>query len=178
MSGRQADAADRLCAVTPAVIGEHGADGFTVRIAARAAGVSPATAYTYYSSKNHLVAESFARSLADALTPPDPSEPPRARVLHVLGELIDVVLTDQHFANAVNAALLGNEPDAQAVRVRVGLLLRDRLTQALGAPAAPDLVEAIELVYSGVLVQAGMGYLDADACRRRAARAVDLMMEA
>lgn len=176
LTANQADTVDKLCAAVPAVLAEHGADGFTVRLAARGAGVSPATAYTYFSSKNHLVAEVFARRIAAELVEPDEAASPRDRVLQVLSGLVEIVLTDQQFANAVNTALLGNEPDAQAVRVRVGLLIRERLAASLGPGAPTGLIESVELAYSGVLVQAGMGYLDADSSIARLARAVDLML--
>lgn len=176
LSPAQADTVAKLCAAVPAALAEHGVDGFTVRLAARAAGVSPATAYTYFSSKNHLIAEVFARRVEAELIEPDPSAPPRERLLQVLDSLLELVLIDPQFATAVNAALLGYEADAQAVRLRIGLLLRARLTEALGRDAPSGLVESVELAYSGVLVQAGMGYRDVDASKAALTRAVDLMM--
>ncbi|GAA1097510.1 TetR/AcrR family transcriptional regulator [Tsukamurella strandjordii] len=172
----QADTVAKLCAAVPAVLAEHGVDGFTVRLAARAAGVSPATAYTYFSSKNHLIAEVFARRVEAELVEPDPSASPRDRLLEVLCGLVDLVLIDPQFATAVNTALLGHEPDAQVVRLRVGLLIRGRLAEALGPGAPSGLVESVELAYSGVLVQAGMGYIDVAASKAALTRAVDLMM--
>ena len=48
---------------------EVGYAGLTVRIVARRAGVAPATAYTYFSSKDHLLAEVLWRRM-QALPPP------------------------------------------------------------------------------------------------------------
>ncbi|MGC5024547.1 TetR/AcrR family transcriptional regulator [Tsukamurella sp. DT100] len=176
LSPAQAETVSKLCATVPATLAEHGVDGFTVRLAARAAGVSPATAYTYFSSKNHLIAEVFARRVEAELVEPDPDATPRDRVLQVLTGLVELVLIDRQFATAVNTALLGHEADAQSARLRVGLLIRARLTEALGRGAPSGLVESVELAYSGVLVQAGMGYLDVDASKAALTRAVDLMM--
>src|SRR4051812_34906156 len=68
LDGRRADTLDRR--VDARVVGatEAGYDGLTVRSVARRAGVAPATAYTYFSSKDHLVAEVFWRRL-QALDP-------------------------------------------------------------------------------------------------------------
>jgi AcrR family transcriptional regulator len=56
LTGRRADTVERLVDVTVAEVAEAGYDGLTVRSVARRAGVAPATAYTYFSSKGHLVA--------------------------------------------------------------------------------------------------------------------------
>ena len=42
---------------------KRGYDGLTVRTVARRAGVAPATAYTYFASKDHLLAEVLWRRL-------------------------------------------------------------------------------------------------------------------
>src|SRR4029450_7144530 len=62
----------------PAVVAERptgGYDDLTVRTVARRAGVAPATAYTYFTSKAHLVAEVFwrrVRALPATLHNPPP----------------------------------------------------------------------------------------------------------
>ncbi len=58
-----ADTVERLVDATVVEVAEAGFDGLTVRGVARRAGVAPATAYTYFSSKDHLVAEVFWRRL-------------------------------------------------------------------------------------------------------------------
>src|SRR3546814_3490165 len=63
LSGRQSDRIAALVEATLAELRTHGYDGLTVRNAARRAGVAPATAYTYFGSKDHLVAEVFWRRL-------------------------------------------------------------------------------------------------------------------
>jgi hypothetical protein len=44
------------------------------------------------------------------------------------------------------------------LRDRIGREIRDRIVNALGNAADPKLVEALELLYAGALVHAGMGY--------------------
>jgi hypothetical protein len=37
-------------------------------------------------------------------------------------------------------------------------VIRDRLTAALGPDIDPDVIDSLEMLYSGALVRAGMGY--------------------
>ena len=63
LSARQAATVQKLVEAAVEELREHGYDGLTVRNVARAAGVAPATAYTYFASKDHLVTEVFWRRL-------------------------------------------------------------------------------------------------------------------
>ncbi|WP_280504024.1 TetR family transcriptional regulator [Nocardia farcinica] len=75
LSGKQADTVDRLTRAALAVLGREGYSGMTIRIVAAEAGVGAATAYTYFSSKEHLVAEIFWRRLqaSQHAATPDPA---------------------------------------------------------------------------------------------------------
>ncbi len=64
LTERQAETVARLVSTARDVLREQGYDGLTVRNVAAAAGVAPATAYTYFASKDHLIAEVFWRDLA------------------------------------------------------------------------------------------------------------------
>src|SRR5262249_56532469 len=70
LTPKQADTIARLSAATLTVLRREGFSGLTVRLVAAEAGVGAATAYTYFSSKEHLVAEVFWRRLA---APPPPA---------------------------------------------------------------------------------------------------------
>src|SRR5688572_1286852 len=63
LSARQASRLDRLVEAAVDELREHGYEGLTVRAVATRCGVAAATAYTYFASKNHLVAEIFWRRL-------------------------------------------------------------------------------------------------------------------
>src|SRR2546429_8047080 len=56
---RQADTVDRLVDAAVTLVARTGYDGLTVRGVAQEAGVAPATAYTYFASKEHLLAEVY-----------------------------------------------------------------------------------------------------------------------
>ncbi len=58
----------------------------------------------------------------------------------------------------MTSALLGSDPDVEVLRQRIGRDIRGRLSAALGADIDPDVIDALEMLYSGALVRAGMGY--------------------
>ena len=66
LTAKQADTVDRLGRAAVELLNREGFAGLTVRRVAAEAGVGAATAYTYFSSKEHLVAEVFWRRLAAA----------------------------------------------------------------------------------------------------------------
>ncbi|WP_216893946.1 TetR/AcrR family transcriptional regulator [Nocardia alni] len=156
---KQADTVERLTKVAIDVLARTGYDALTVRIVAAEAGVGTATAYTYFSSKEHLIAEAFWRRLAQ--TPPPDHAQDADRVTRTVATLRQIALLlgdEPEMANAVTTALLGGDPDVEHLRLRIGAEMRRRLVDALGPEADPDLVESLELLYSGALLRAGMGY--------------------
>jgi AcrR family transcriptional regulator len=158
LTEKQADTVDRLTRAAVEVLSQEGFAGLTVRMVASRAGVAPATAYTYFSSKEHLVAEVFWRRLAGTPQPELQQTDPAERAIAVLRHIALLVADESELAGAVTSALLGRDPDVDHLRLRVGIEIRDRLTAALGAGADPDVIEALELLYAGALVRAGMGY--------------------
>ncbi len=159
LTEKQADTVDKLTKAAVEVLGREGFAGLTVRMVAAAAGVGAATAYTYFSSKEHLVAEVFWRRLAS--TPPPAAEKgsdATARVVAVLRHIALLVDDEPELAGAVTSALLGRDPDVAHLRDRIGGEIRNRLTEALGPNSDPDVVESLELLYAGALVRAGIGY--------------------
>lgn len=158
LSGKQADTVDRLTRAAMEVLSREGFAGLTIRMVAGAAGVGTATAYTYFSSKEHLVAEIFWRRLRSSETPVSEDTDPTVRVLAELRGIALLVADEQELSGAVTSALLGRDPDVQHLRTRIGVEIRHRLTRALEPEADPETVESLELLYAGALVRAGMGY--------------------
>lgn len=159
LEGRQADRVDALIEATVTELRLHGYDGLTVRNAARRAGVAAATAYTYFGSKDHLVAEVFWRRL-DALpaAAADGRRTPLGRVSATLRELAVAIAAEPELAAASTTAILANDPDVQRLRDRIGSLFNARLSTALGADADPAVLRALNLALAGALLQVGMGY--------------------
>ncbi len=158
LTEKQADTVDRLTRAAVEVLREEGFAGLTVRSVASRAGVAPATAYTYFSSKEHLVAEVFWRRLAATPEPSDIAGNTADRVSAVLRNIAMLMDDEPELAGAVTSALLGRDPDVEHLRGRIGLDIRERLSVALGVDGDPDTLEALELLYAGALVRAGMGY--------------------
>ena len=152
LSAKQADTVDRLGHAAIGVLSREGFSGLTIRMVAAEAGVGAATAYTYFSSKEHLVAEIFWRRLASSPVPPTESSDPTVRVIAVLRQIALLVAEEPELAGAVTNALLGKDPEVEHLRLRIGREIHQRLF------TASELVESLELLYAGALVRAGMGY--------------------
>lgn len=159
LSERQADTVERLTDAAVEEVRGAGYDGLTVRNVARRAGVAPATAYTYFASKDHLVAEVFWRRLQrQPSPPPERRRPADARVTAAIAGVAAVVTDEPELAAACTTALLAGDPDVARLREDIGVEMTDRLRVALGDDAEADVLDALSLALSGAMLQAGMGY--------------------
>ena len=176
LTAKQADTVDRLGRAAVELLNRDGFAGLTVRRVAAEAGVGAATAYTYFSSKEHLVAEVFWRRLAESPCVAYQSDDPAVRVIEVLGHISQPVADEPEFAGAVTNALLGRDPDVEVLRQRIGRDIRDRLAAALEPGTDPDVIDSLEMLYSGALVRAGMGYASYADIARRLEKSARLML--
>ncbi|OBG99845.1 MULTISPECIES: TetR/AcrR family transcriptional regulator [unclassified Mycobacterium] len=133
----------------------------TVRAVAARAKVAPATAYTYFSSKNHLIAEVYLDLVRQVPFFTDVNDPMPARVDKVLRHLALVVADEPEVGAACTAALLsgGADPAVCAARDRIGAEIHRRIASAIGPGADPATVSALEMAFFGALVQAASGQL-------------------
>jgi AcrR family transcriptional regulator len=159
LGSKRAETVERLFAAGLEELDEVGHEALTIRSVASRAGVSAATAYTYFASKNHLFAELFWRSLAE-----DADHEPRgadavARVQDVTRRMAERLAASPALAAAVTPALLSSDADVARLRLRIGGEFLDRFAKALGEQANPAVLEALVLAFSGALLQAGMGVL-------------------
>lgn len=129
----------------------------TVRAVAARANVAPATAYTYFSSKNHLVAEVYLDLIREVPFFTDVNDSRLSRVQQALRSLALVVADEPEVAAACTTALLSNDTAVQAVRERIGAEIHRRVKSAVGPDAEARTVAALEMSYFGALVQAGSG---------------------
>ncbi|MGZ4515028.1 MAG: TetR family transcriptional regulator [Mycobacterium sp.] len=131
----------------------------TVRAVAARAKVAPATAYTYFSSKNHLIAEVYLDLVRQVPYFTDVNDPMPTRVEQVLRHLALVVADEPEVSAACTTALLsgGADPAVTAARDRIGAEIHRRITSAMGPDADPTAVSALEMSFFGALVQAGSG---------------------
>lgn len=158
LRARQAETLAKLLAAGEEELRAVGHEALTVRTVAARAGVSPATAYTYLASKNHLFAELFLGYLTDDEGPEGGGDP-TARVQAVTRHLAERLAAAPALSAAMTPALLSSDPDVEQLRLRIGAVFVRRFEAALGAEATPALVDALVLAFSGALLQAGMGML-------------------
>jgi AcrR family transcriptional regulator len=191
LSERQADTVAKLADAAVDEVRVGGYDGLTVRNVARRAGVAPATAYTYFASKDHLVAEVFWRRLQTGRpAAPTGGEPVEARVGGAIRAISDLVSGEPELAAACTTALLASDPDVARLRGLIGLELNDRLSDALvdgsggDGPASdappheidPAVLDALSLALSGAMLQAGMGFFPHHELADRMAGVVRLVL--
>jgi AcrR family transcriptional regulator len=159
LAGRPADTVAALVDAAVAEVAETGYEGLTIRGVARRAGVSPATAYTYFASKEHLLTEVFWRRL-DALDEPKPATRHSAadRVGLAVRGVALLVADEPELAAAVTTALLAHDNDVKIVRDRIGAAISARLAAAIGPDADPPIVQMLTFTFIGGLLSAGMGY--------------------
>lgn len=160
LSTKQSETVQRLLAATVEELGTADFDALTVRRVATRAGVAAATAYTYFGSKDHLVAAEYWRRVQtlpelNAMADLALGE----RVGAALGAVSLLVADEPGFASACTTALMSREPAVAELRILIGTAVLKRIAQAVGAPETDDRVVALNLAYSGALLQAGMGHL-------------------
>ncbi|RNL77556.1 TetR/AcrR family transcriptional regulator [Nocardioides marmorisolisilvae] len=177
LNPRQTETVEKLLLAGEEELEAVGPEALTIRMVAQRAGVSPATAYTYLASKNHLFAELFWRRI---VTEPGP-EPDGAtavdRIRTVTRHFAALLGRSPHLATAANMALLGTDPEVERLRLVIGAEFVDRFRTAIGEPADPRVVEALTLAFSGALLQAGMGLMTYEELSERLDSVVAVIME-
>lgn len=177
LSGRRAQTVSRLAEAAVDELTEVGYQSLTVRSVAKRAGVAAATAYTYFSSKEHLVAEVFWRRIRlQESRPPDRRRSAAGRATQVLLDHALVVADETDLAAACTVALLVDDPEVHELRNRIGHRLHVELQAALGDDAPPAAIRTLELVLSGALIQVGTGHLAYADLPDRLAEAVSLVL--
>lgn len=131
----------------------------TVRAVAARAKVAPATAYTYFSSKNHLIAEVYLDLVKQVPYFTDVNDSMTTRVDKAVRALTLVVADEPEVAAACTTALLGggSDPAVRTVRDRIGAEIHKRIRSAVGPDADARIVSALEMTFFGALVNAGSG---------------------
>lgn len=157
---RQEETFRKVLAAGVQMLRESSYADLTVRAVAKRAQVAPATAYTYFSSKNHLIAEVYLNLIRAVPFFTDVNEPTVTRVDNALHQLALVVADEPEVAAACTTALMaGDDAAVRAVRDRIGFEIHRRITSAIGPTADPHAVAALEMTFFGALVQAGSGVI-------------------
>lgn len=161
VTGRRPEMAARLLDAAVTEIAETGFDGVTVRLVAARAGVSAATAYSYFSSKEHLYTAEFLRRLT---TLPEPrfrkgaKLPERLRV--ALDPIALLVADEPELAAGVTTSMVAHDPDVTAMRGQVGEFFADRVGIALGPQVNATARAGFVMTFVGAFLAAGMGNIE------------------
>lgn len=160
LTARATRTVEGLCDAAVEELRVSGYEGLTVRNVAKRAGVAPATAYTYFASKEHLVTDAFWRRLS-ALPGPsiDARRSVRARVRRALDDFATLAKAEPELLAATTIAMIADDPDVKHLRDRVGADIHRRLVAALGRDATPRILTALDLAMSGAMIRAGTGHL-------------------
>lgn len=155
---RQEETFQKVLAAGREMLRESSYADLTVRAVAARAKVAPATAYTYFSSKNHLIAEVYLDMVRQVPYFTDVNQTMASRVEQALRSLALVVADEPGVAAACTTALLsGDDETVRKVRDRIGAEIHKRIRSAVGPDADPRLLSALEMTYFGALVNAGSG---------------------
>lgn len=170
LSARQAATVDKLVEAVAAEVHDTSFDQVTVRSVAARAGVSAATAYTYFASKEHLVSEVYWRRLRELPeTPLDGRLSTATRVSRTLADIATLVADQPELAAAVSSAMLAGDPDVKLLRDRIGAETHRRIVAALGPAADRAVVRTLDLAVAGAMLNVGMGHLSYDELPERLA---------
>ncbi|MGV0716266.1 TetR/AcrR family transcriptional regulator [Mycolicibacterium sp. XJ662] len=155
---RQEETFRKVLAAGMEMLRESSYADLTVRAVAARAKVAPATAYTYFSSKNHLIAEVYLDLMRQVPYFTDVNESRPARVEKTLRSMALMIADEPEFAAACTTALLsGNDAAVRSVRERIGAEIHRRIRAAMGPDADPRMLSALEMTFFGALVNAGSG---------------------
>ena len=155
---RQEETFRKVLAAGVDMLRESSYADLTVRAVAARAKVAPATAYTYFSSKNHLIAEVYLDLVRQVPYFTDVNDTMTERVEKALRALTLMIADEPEVAAACTTALLsGNDAAVRTVRDRIGAEIHRRIRSAIGPDADPRRVSALEMTYFGALVHAGSG---------------------
>ena len=174
LSERQAEVMERLVAAAAEEAEARPYADISVRTIAKRAGTAPATAYTYFSGKDHLLAEVLWRRVQASPALVDLSLDLPERVADTVRTMGFGTMGSPALA-ACTTALLSDGPDVKDVRTRIGAEIGRRLRAALGGGAQAAALGVLQITYTGAILSAGMGHLPFDAVPTLLAEATVLM---
>ncbi|WP_194289938.1 TetR family transcriptional regulator [Nocardia macrotermitis] len=167
LTAKKADVAQALVDAAVAILRDVDYEALTIKAAAARAGVGRATAYTYFASKNHLVAEVYWHRVAGIEPPKTKSADPSTRAVTVLCELALLMASEPALARAVTIAMCSSDANAVLLRDKIGLRVHRLIAEALADTGDSVMIDLLEDVYFGVLIYSGNAgtYSEAELCR-------------
>ncbi len=157
VDGRRADTVQRLLDAALDEIRSVDYGELTVRTVAKRADVSPATAYTYFSSKDHLISSVVWRQMEEVFT----SFGDDASLAKVVGGITTFFAEEPELSRACTTALLADDPEVARLRDEMTAAVARAFAVALG-DVTRTTMDAVSMAFIGGMVLAGQGYLRFD----------------
>ncbi|CAN5485508.1 TetR/AcrR family transcriptional regulator [soil metagenome] len=129
-------------------------NALTMRAVAARAGVSPASAYTYFPSKSALIATIYLRLLQDAPVHTDVNQTTRTRVGTTMREMALVVADEPELTAACSAALMADDPAVTPIREQIGSEVITRIQASLGPGWPSSVSTTLLMTFAGALMTA------------------------
>jgi AcrR family transcriptional regulator len=126
----------------------------TMRAVAQRAGVSPASAYTYFSSKSALVAAVYLRLLRDLPLHTDVNDTTKTRVSATMRDMALVVADEPELTAGCGAALMADDPAVGPLRVEIAAEVARRIGAALGPGWPRPVLSTLHMTFAGALMAA------------------------
>jgi AcrR family transcriptional regulator len=126
----------------------------TMRAVATRAGVSAASAYTYFPSKSALVAAVYLRFLRDLPLHTDVNDTTKTRVTATMRDMAVVMADEPELTAACGAALMADDPAVTPLREQIGEEVSWRIGAALGPGWPPAVQSTLQMTFSGALMAA------------------------
>jgi len=165
-SAAQRDRRRRMLDATVELASQGGFDAVQMRAVADRADVALGTLYNYFPSKIHLLVSALGRELERGLAStagtPVPGETAHERVMNALVGSTMFMRRDANLTEALTRAFMFADASVAAEIHRVGRLLTDQLTAAMGTEPDQEPTteqEAIARVIVDVCISALMGWV-------------------
>jgi AcrR family transcriptional regulator len=126
----------------------------TMRAVAHRAGVSPASAYTYFASKSALVASVYLGLLRGAPTHTDVNDSVGVRVRATMRDMALLTTAEPELTAACGAALMADDDAVRPIAAAIGEEVVSRIRAALGPGWSGDVVSTLLMTYAGALMTA------------------------
>jgi len=144
----------RVFGAAAAMLDESTQTDVSVPALAKRARIAPAALSAHFPSLDAMFAELYLNRVTELPLVVDPEATVQARVSHQLRAITLVVADEPRLAVACTRALLRNDDAAVAeARTRIAVEVRRRIAAAMGTGAWPEVLETLETLFWGALLQ-------------------------
>lgn len=148
----------RVFGAAAAMLDESAGPDVSVPALAQRARIAPSALRTHFPSLDAMFAELYLARVTELPLDVDPTASPRARFSEQLRAVTLVVADEPRLAVACTGALLRNDDAAVAeARTRIAAEVRRRIAAAMGMGAWPEVLETLETLFWGALLQVESG---------------------